>query len=420
MKLITKTTLLYLSLTALVICGSGLVLFMTAENFTQKQIEHYFSYREERVTRRLAEPKPDVPFLNTFKSQRVVARPDLTKPVLSYQEKDTLMRNDMMGEIQPYRMRTFDKQFHGQVYRISLFVSVQDYRLLLNVIIKTATYIFLVLLVLLLLLNYLSSRYLWRPFYHTLDQIKHYSINQPEPLVLSPTSTREFRELNLILTQMIQRIEQDFRNMKEFTENISHEIQTPLAVVKAKIEMLLKSNGLAESQYKAIHAVSQSTSRLSRLSKTLGLISKINNQEFVNKEQIQLKPFVSNILFNFKELAELKEVKIHARLSEQASLYIDAYLLDVLLSNLLKNALSHNFRNGEISILLEPGSLKISNTGGPLNFPSQELFDRFRRNADKPNSLGLGLSIVRKICALNQIDIRYAYQQERHVFELRF
>lgn len=420
MKLITKTTLLYLLLTAFVISGSGLVLFMTAENFIQKQIQHHFTFREERLVRRLAETNPDLPYLNTFKSQRVVARPDLKKPLLTYQEKDTVMRNEMMGELQPYRMRTFDKQVQGQVYRISLFVSVQDYRLLLNVIIKTVSYIFLVLLVLLLLLNYLSSRYLWRPFYHTLDQIKHYSINQTGSLVFTPTSTREFRELNLLLTQMIRRIEQDFRNMKEFTENISHEIQTPLAVVKAKIEMLIKSNGLAESQYKAIHAVSQSTSRLSRLSKTLGLISKINNQEFVNKEQIQLQPFVANILFNFKELAELKEVKIHAELDPQAFLFIDSYLLDVLLSNLLKNALSHNYRNGEICIRLEPGSLKISNTGCPLTFPPEELFDRFRRNADKPNSLGLGLSIVRKICALNQIDIRYAYQQERHAFELRF
>lgn len=420
MKLITKTTLLYLLLTAFVISGSGLVLFMTAENFIQKQIQHHFTFREDRLLRRLSEPEPDLPFLNTFKSQRVVARPDLKKPSKTYQEKDTLMLNEMMGEIQPYRMRTFDKEVKGQVYRISLFVSVQDYRLLLNVIIKTVSYIFLVLLVLLLLLNYLSSRYLWRPFYHTLDQIKHYSINQSEPLVLSPTTTREFKELNLIITQMIHRIEHDFKNMKEFTENISHEIQTPLAVVKAKIEMLLKSNGLAESQYKAISAVSQSTSRLSKLSKTLGLISKINNQEFVNKEEIRLKPFVSNILFNFKELAELKEVKISAELDAGARLYIDAYLLDVLLSNLLKNALSHNYRNGEICIRLEPSRLVISNTGCPLNFPPGELFDRFRRNADKPNSLGLGLSIVRKICDLNRIDIRYAYQQERHVFELTF
>lgn len=420
MKLVTKTTLLYLLITALVLSGSGLLLFLAAENFIQKQIHHQFTYREGRLLKRLDVPNPDLAFLNSFKSQRVVARPDLKTPRIKSQERDTLMLNEMMGEIQTYRVRTFDKKVRGQVYRLSIFVSVQDYRLLLHAIIKTMTYIFLALLVLLLLLNYLSSRHLWRPFYHTLDQIKHYSINQREPLALSPTTTREFKELNLIFSQMISRIEHDFRNMKEFTENISHEIQTPLAVIKAKIEMLLKSGSLDSSQYKAINAVYQSTSRLSKLSKTLGLISKINNQEFVNRESIVLKPFIQSILFNFKELAELKEIRITAELDDSARLYIDPYLLDVLLSNLLKNALSHNFPNGEIRVVLQAHRLLLSNTGCALNFPEEQLFDRFRRNADKPNSLGLGLSIVRKIGDMNQIDIRYRYEQDRHVFELIF
>jgi signal transduction histidine kinase len=94
--------------------------------------------------------------------------------------------------------------------------------------------------------------------------------------------------------------------------------------------------------------------------------------------------------------------------------------LDVLLSNLLKNALSHNFTNGEIQVVLQPHQITLSNTGCPLTFPPGQIFDRFRRNTDKPNSLGLGLSIVRKICDMNQIDIHYSYQQERHVFGLSY
>lgn len=420
MKLITKTTLLYLLVTAFVISGSGLVLFLTAENFIEKQLHSSFSYREDRILKHLSRPGPDLAYLNSFRSQRVVPRPDLAAPVLTGMERDTVMFNEMMGELQTYRSRTVDKKVNERVYRISIFVSLQDYRMLLQIIIKTVSYIFLVLLVLLLLLNYLSSRYLWRPFYHTLDQIKHYSINQSDSLALLPTSTREFREQNLFFSQMISRMEHDFKNMKEFTENISHEIQTPLAVIKAKIEMLLKSNSLDEGQYKALNAVYLSTSRLSKLSKTLGLLSKINNQEFINKEQILLKPFISHILFDFKELAELKAVKITADLDDTAGLYIDSYLLDVLLSNLLKNALSHNTTNGEINVVLAPHRITLRNTGCPLNFPPEQLFDRFRRNTDKPTSLGLGLSIVKKICDMNRIGIRYAYQQQHHVFELTF
>jgi signal transduction histidine kinase len=184
--------------------------------------------------------------------------------------------------------------------------------------------------------------------------------------------------------------------------------------------MLLKTDTLPPDQLKALNAVYQSTSRLSKLSKTLGLISKIDNQEFTNKEQISLKPFIQNILYNFKELAELKNVKISTELDETATLFIDGYLLDVLLSNLLKNALSHNFANGEIIIQLGPHQLTIANTGPPLTFREDQLYDRFRKNPDKPQSLGLGLAIVKRICDLNNIQISYIYNQDRHVFALTF
>jgi len=420
MKLITKTTLLYMLITALVISGSGWVLYHIANTFLENQTRAYFTYRENRIITRLSEPVPDLKLLNSFRSQRVVPVASVKIPAQQKLERDTLLLNDMSGDIEPFRARTFDQEVNGKVYRIDIFVGMQQSVLLNKFIIQSAFYIFLALMAVLLLLNYLSSRYLWRPFDHTLEQIKHYSINQNQPLVLLPTTTQEFKDLNRLFSQTIARIEHDYRNIKEFTENISHEVQTPLAVIKAKVEMLLKSDNMPPDQLKALNAVYQSTSRLSKLSKTLGLISKIDNQEFTNKEQIILKPFVQNILYNFKELAELKNVKVCAELEEKASMYIDGYLLDVLLSNLLKNALSHNFTNGEITIQLQPHQLNIANTGQPLLFPADQLFDRFRKNPDKPQSLGLGLAIVKKICDMNNLKIRYNYQQERHIFELLF
>ena len=420
MKLITKTTLLYLIIIGLVISASGIILYVLATNFLEKQTNEYFAFRETRLTKRLSEPVPDLELLNSFKSQVVILKPELKAPVKKLYERDTLLLNEMSGEIETFRARTFDKLINGRVYRLSIYVARQQSILLTQVIIQSSIYIFLALLVVLLLLNYLSSRYLWHPFNHTLEQIKHYSVNQNQPLALTPTTTHEFKELNLLFGQMINRIELDYRNMKEFTENISHEVQTPLAVIKAKVEMLMKSGNMPQEQFQAVNAVYQSTSRLSKLSKTLGLISKINNQEFIKREHILLKPFITNLLFDFKELAELKEVKVICDLDEEATLFIDGYLLDVLLSNLMKNALSHNYKNGEINIKLTPEKLILSNTGQALNFPPTQIFDRFRKNPDKPQSLGLGLAIVKRICDLNDIRIKYDYQQERHIFSLTF
>ncbi|MDB5263742.1 MAG: sensor histidine kinase [Adhaeribacter sp.] len=420
MKLITKTTLLYLLIIALVISGTGYMLYATASNFMQEQIRQNFRYREHRVLTLLSEPVPDLALINSYNSLKIERLPKVKAPVIAGFDREVYLFNDMSGQTELYRVRTFDRAIRGKVYRISIFIAMQDYVLLQKFIIQAAVYLFLALLVVLLLLNYLSSHFLWLPFRHTLEQIRHYSVNKNQPIALQPTSTQEFEELNGLIDQMVTRIEYDYRNIKEFTDNISHEVQTPLAVMRAKLEMLLKSGNIPEQEYQALNAIYQSTTRLSKLSKTLALMSRINNQEFKNKEHIQLKAFVENILFNFKELAELKNVKIITDLDKEATLFIDGYLLDVLLSNLFKNALTHNYKSGEISIQVLPHQLTIANTGSPLTFDSHQIFDRFRKNADKPNSLGLGLAIVKKICDINGLEITHHYQNDRHFFQLTF
>lgn len=419
MKLITKTTLLYLLITALVISGSGLVLYQITNNFIEKRIRDYFAHREERLTGYLSEPEPNLKRMNSFRSQSVVPRPDLKAPVKAIWDRDTILYNEMEAELEPFRARTFDKMVQGQVYRLSIYMPLKESQLLLSGIITSFFYVFLALMAVMLLLNYISSWYLWQPFNHTLEQIKHYSLNRGA-LSVVPTTTYEFKELNRLFAQMTSRIEQDFRNMKEFTENISHEIQTPLAIIKAKIEMMQKSEELTGPQLQTVGAIYRATSHLSKLSKTLGLLSKIENQEFTNLERIELRAFLESLLFNFKELAELKQVKITVTAPEEAYLTIDPYLLEVLLSNLVKNALSHNYQKGDIGLCLHPHQLTINNTGPALEFPAAEIFDRFRRNGQKAASLGLGLAIVKKICHLNRIDLTYEYQEPLHTFTLRF
>ncbi len=420
MRLITKTTLLYLLITALVIASSGLVLYTITNNFIEKRIRDYFLRKEERLTGYLSDPNVNLNGINSYKSQRVELLSNLKIPVKKNYDRDTILFNEMEGERQPFRARTLDKVVNGKMYRISMYMALKESQLLLGGIITSLFYVFLVLMALMLLLNYLSSRYLWQPFNHTLEQIKHYSLNRGTALAEVPTTTKEFKELNSLFAQMTSRIEQDFRNMKEFTENISHEIQTPLSIIKAKIEMLQKSEKLTSEQAKTAGAIYRATSHLSKLSRTLGLISKIENQEFTNRERLDLRAFLEPLLFNFKELAELKQVKIDFSAPEEAYITIDPYLLEVLLSNLVKNALSHNHEKGEISVCLQQQQLTICNTGPTLDFPESEIFDRFRRTGQNSSSLGLGLAIVKKICYLNNLDIVYQYKEPLHCFILRF
>jgi len=416
MKLISKTTLIYLVLFLCALTAAGLLISDQFQKLSDRHVEHYFSRKEKMVLYRL-EKGYDVSKINTNFGRVVVKNIGSVYP----ENRQAIYRDSIVvenGEQLNIIDKTTFRQVGNQVYQINILRDVTEYRELKEGVFHTLMWVFMSLVLVLILANYIIAGWLWQPFYKVLSQIRGFSFDRGKRIELKATTTKEFKELNSFYAQMVDKINEDYKNLKEFTENTAHEIQTPIAIIKAKIESLLCIENIDEHVLVQLSTISDSASKLSRMSRTLNLLTKIENQEFVSKDRINVKAFVENLMFNFKEIADLKNISVVKELDEQTFLDIDPYIFDILLSNLLKNAIRYNEENGSLKIICQSNRIEISNSGEALNFDESKLFDRFSNSQRVNNSLGLGLAIAKKICDINDLKLNYFYREKLHVFQV--
>ena len=256
------------------------------------------------------------------------------------------------------------------------------------------------------------------PFNKTLENLRNFDIGRDASLALTATKISEFRLLNKTLDRMAKKMRRDFINLKEFNENASHEIQTPLAIIKSKLELLIQGEGLNEEQMGMINSVYEAATRMSRLNQGLLLISKIDNNQFHHTEQVDLQKVMEKTLEHFEEITDLKKIRIVPHFNAPACPQMNRALSEILISNLVSNAIRHNIEEGEIRITMNSDGFEISNTGHPLAFSPDELFRRFRKSERTSDSVGLGLAIVKKIILLYQFTIQYEVKGNIHMIRV--
>ena len=205
--------------------------------------------------------------------------------------------------------------------------------------------------------------------------------------------------------------------MKTFTQNASHEIQTPLAIIQSKLELLLQDSQLTAPQAIAITSAFEATQRLSKLNQALLLITKIENNQFVAAEAISIKTVINKYQSFFVELLDQKKITVSLMINEDWQILLHPLLADMLISNLFNNAIRYNHQQGEIKIIINKNSLEISNTSDLPDIKDEELFHRFVKH-DTATGNGLGLAIVKEICDTNNIAIQYHYDGNFHQFKL--
>ncbi|OJV22573.1 MAG: hypothetical protein BGO21_05300 [Dyadobacter sp. 50-39] len=266
------------------------------------------------------------------------------------------------------------------------------------------------------------SKGLWRPFYELLDRIREYRIDQPGHLNVPISSTAEFKELNHTLTAFTQYVTNQYISQRQFSENASHEIQTPLAIALGNLDTLMQSNNLHESDLRRVYQSKEALQRLSNLSQTLLLLTKIDNHQFVVNSQINVSAMLTEIVAMYKEFTSHQNLHFHTSIQTDIILEAHPYLMEILFANLIKNAVRHNLDGGSIYLSLTPSHLSIINTGQCLPFPADQLFDRFSKDPANQESTGLGLAIVKQIVSLHNMRIQYTYAGEtsKHTFLVFF
>jgi signal transduction histidine kinase len=333
--------------------------------------------------------------------------------------RDTMLYDKSRDQLLPVRQLICENtSIQDKGYIISISKTLGDTNRMITTIEGALVLLFIFLTGLLIFVNYFISKSIWVPFNKTLENLRHYDISRDDSLVLTETGISEFRQLNKTLDSMSKKMRLDYIHLKEFNENASHEIQTPLAIIKSKLELLIQGEGLNEEQMGMINSVYEAATRMSRLNQGLLLISKIDNNQFHSTEQMDLQKVMENTLEHFEEITDLKKIRIIHHYIAPARVQMNPVLSEILVSNLVSNAIRHNIEEGEIRITMDSNGFEIVNTGHPISIPPDELFRRFRKSERTTDSVGLGLAIVRKIVLLYQFEIRYEVKENIHMIRL--
>ncbi len=312
------------------------------------------------------------------------------------------------------RELSFYVQVKSQGYNVVITRNLEGSNSLLRMIIRATIVTILILLTASLLVNRLVFRRLWRPFYDTLQSLNYFHLGRNNRVQLPITSIDEFNFMNANIEKLKVRLDNEYTSLKEFTENASHEMQTPLSIIRSKIDLTIQDQGLSEKQTITLGSAYAAVKKLSSLNKSLLLIAKIENNQFEANEILDIRKKLNDKIRQFQELWNT-EIKIGSIL-EEASLTGNADLMDILLNNMFSNASKHNIPGGKINIELRPCYLSISNTGKSQALDSTRLFKRFYREASNGEHNGLGLSIVKQICELSNIQPAYHYKNGLHTF----
>lgn len=340
----------------------------------------------------------------------------LTEAIIS----DTVIMNSLTGNYEFYRKLCFDKTLNDKTVRICIIrpsapsdIMVMKFTLMLTV--------FPVLFFLILyLVNRESTKYSLSVFYDTIKKLRAFDVNKDNRLELMTSDIDEFEQLNEVFNAMGEKIKQDFERLKEYTENTSHELQTPLAIITSKLDELLQASNLTEEQIKTIAGLMETTNRLSKINQALIYLAKLDNRMFAEVEDIKLISLIREQLELLEPLIEDKALTLELISADNCTVKMNRSLAHTLIQNLLKNAIRHNIQGGFIKIDCQPQGITIYNTGVQLSGSPDELFKRFKKSGSHPQSLGIGLSVVKRICDISNINVTYTCENDLHSFNLEF
>jgi signal transduction histidine kinase len=418
MRILTITSLYYLLVSLVVFLGGGFSFYKIMQTEIYDEVDDQLFTDKENIIAYIREHNR-LPNVTSGISEAIIVREAETVTPTIEELADTLIFSSYDEEYINFRRLTFTAYQNGKPYEYTILKSLMDFQDLFESTMLAMGWIFLLLLVGLVLVNYLINKYTWRHFYDTLYKVKSYSLAQYGTLRLKSSGTKEFQELNEVLQAMTDKIHSDYYNLKEFTENASHEIQTPLAIVNSKLELFMQSDTLTQQQAKLLEDMYASVSRLARLNKSLILLTRIENREFKEQEQVPLHELVAEQLKQLQEMATMQGLKMLPPELEPVYINMNSGLAEILVSNLLINAIRHNHDGGHIFVSLRNGKLCIKNTGEDLQGSTDQLFVRFMSGSNTSGSLGIGLALVKKICDLYDMKPSYSYANGEHSLCIR-
>jgi len=416
LKLLSKYNRINITVTIMVFLLGSIFFFFVLRYILINQLDETLRSEQQEVTKYVAAHDRLPEIVNT--TQQWIYYQTTAKPITeAYFKNDTYINED--HEKEPVRQYIFSIKAGNTFYAISINKSQKETEGLLKIIIIATIAMIAIILVINFIINRKVLNRLWNPFYTTIQNIKKYRLSSRQPLQLDKTSIDEFASLNESLNEMSGRIYNDYEALKKFTENASHEMQTPLAVIRSKTEVLLQSTEWKEKEIHQIQQIEDATQKLAKLHQSLLLLTKLENRQFILNEIVNLTDIIKKKINEREDLIKAKKISLHTNMQE-VKLSFHQHLAEILVNNLLNNAIRHTPANGEIDIALSNQMLSISNTALNGELDHSKIFQRFYKASDSTDGTGLGLAIVKEICNIANADIQYQYQNNKHQFIIQF
>jgi signal transduction histidine kinase len=414
MKLFTKYNRINITATIFIFLAGSVAFYFVLDYVLIRQLDASLRSEKQEITDYI-QLHQQLPEIQNTKEQWIQII-KTNQPISVVITKSIPVYNKAEDEKEYIRQLIFIVSVNAENYLVTVNKSETETEELLKLIILVT----LSMVALILLFNYLINRRLitsiWQPFYNTINNIKDYAANQ-QALTLSKEPIDEINLLNESLNSMTEQIHKDFYALRSFTENASHEMQTPLAIIRTKVESLYQFAEGKELMMQQLLTIEDACLKLSKLHQSLLLLTKLENKQFILNESTNLKSILEQKCEERKELFQSKQIKLIIDATD-FEIHFHQHLAEILISNLLNNAIRYTAIGGAISILLNQKTLVVSNTAASGSLDLEKVFTRFYKASD--TGTGLGLSIIQEICTSAGFNIAYQYEKEMHHFIIGF
>ncbi len=415
MKLFTKYSRASLTANILIFLVASLAFYFALRFILIKQIDEDLEIEHDEIVD-YVQKHDHLPESFSVSDQLISFTPINQEIQPGFSWIDLEQENEVPEE---FRRLLFEVKAGGIRYKAEVSKSFEGSNSLMRSILFITVSAILVILIVSLILNRYLLKNLWKPFYFTLDALRHFHIGKEDPIELPSSDIEEFQLMNEVLIETTQSSRFEYLSLKTFSENASHEIQTPIAVIRSKLDLLIQDEQLTESQGGLVQSAYNAIDKLSRLNKSLLLLAKIENNQFDNREKVSLYDKVKEKILDFQDLWQSRCISVDISLND-CIVQMNPELADILLNNLFSNATGHNYTGGNISVNLAPGSLTISNTSKEQILDHKKLFQRFYKSSFDNQHNGLGLSIIKQIADASGIRTDYKYLNQLHHFTLKW
>lgn len=417
MKLLNKYNKVNLVTTILIILITGVIYYQVVSLILNRQVDQNLEVEEQEIFD-FVHQNHQLPQVFKSNDQQIIFKEIGDVTVLRH-FINTDFYNSKEKEKESGRGLISSVIVSGRKYKILILESKVETEDLGQIIFGITLAVIFMLLIVLFIINRLILQRLWQPFYNSMLRLKAFNLADKEKhFVPIACGIDEFDELDQAISLMAAKVINDYNELKTFTENASHELMTPIAVINSKLDSLLQTDQFSEVQSILLQDLYQNVARLTHLNKAMLLLAKIENQLMSDKRSIKLDVVLTDQLRRFNELFAVKNISVTSFIAVK-EVSANDFLIEILLNNLLGNAIRHNINGGTINVELNQQELIITNTGSNQKLQVENIFNRFNKSPDSEGS-GLGLTISKQICTTNNWLLDYHFTGGLHTFTIRF